>query len=409
MLKVKPKKIHPIVDFFNRVTSHTLYRVLFPVIIAVTLLIFAVFVIATNFEMNRIAATLIDENSKNKETSDKISQTLLLLTRHFNEVRSQLGLSEKTYPINEISEEEKEQKEQDDNLAYFLAIDRIYSFNEEEKYLKQFDVIKREIIGEEFVKNEKFKVNTEEKFAVKLLKSDLLYFTISYSPENGKINIASFSGNNLENVSWDSKAIDFLSSENPKITERLSKINSMADTLLSIKQNEEINNLLTAKTLTLTDPSITDEAYTMNVVKKIKVYATMGLNKKTLEYFVDDNLFTSYSSFLVELIRTIKKIDTRSEKKKLVMEAENKFYAILDDPAFKTLLETKGYTVSRKPRIEHYYTYFDISDQNGNKAGTFAIDNFTYEMYITDKDEVQIGSLQSLLDSRNEESTVKKN
>jgi hypothetical protein len=125
MLKIKPKKPNPVIELVNKIVSHDLFKIIFPVTVTGLILIFGILIIGSFVELNRIASTLMDENGKNRETMDKVTQTLRSLTQHSNEVRIQLGLSEKTYPINDTTAEAKEQQEQDKNLAYFLAIDKI--------------------------------------------------------------------------------------------------------------------------------------------------------------------------------------------------------------------------------------------------------------------------------------------
>ena len=70
---------------------------------------------------------------------------------------------------------------------------------------------------------------------------------------------------------------------------------------------------------------------------------------------------------------------------------------VFKDINFIRLLESVDIKINLITHENDYFIYYDIL-HNSEKIGCFALDKFNYKVYITDKDEVQLGAVNSLSD-----------
>jgi hypothetical protein len=352
---------------------------------------------------------LIDHSSKSKESIDAIVQTLLIETKYTNELRSQIGLSEITYPIEKLLDNKnKDNGDSAKNLSYFRAIDKLYNSNIEEKNVSAFHAILKNNDFQSFIKENKFATKESDSLSIGLIKSELAYFTIRYIAESNSISIESYLGDKLEKVLFSNSTFDILKN----VIKKIDAHNALLDTTLvsfsKIKDNQNLLSELKDKDLSIANVENTQELYTLAAARKTTYYLRFGLDKKTLSYFIEDQKMNSYEDFQIALLEAAKKIDTRDETEKMVGKLGDEIKAIISDKSFKTLLDIKKLSVASEPRPDYYFMFYDIKDSGGKKVGAFAIDRFHPAVYLMDKDDVQLSSLAALID-QTAEVDVKKN
>jgi hypothetical protein len=378
-------------------------------IIAFGVLVIIVLVLAVQVTGMSIAVSrLVDYSGKSKENIDAVVQTLLIETKYTNELRSQFGLSQIEFPIETLLDKKNSSNaDSSRNLSFFRAIDRLSSSQDDEKNTASFKAIIDNPAFESFVGSNALIKNQSSKYAMTLTKNDIEYFTIGFNTDSKTISIVPFMGEKIEKDKIDSKTLDELSGLAKNIDSHSALVSSALLSLLKIGKDQGVIDSLKEKELTLSSMELSRASYTYAALKNKSAVFHFGLDKKTLEFFIDDKKYRMYDEFSKKLIQSISEADTRDETQKVIDSYGEEIKSVLSDKAFKTLLEIKKLTMSTIPRDDYYFIYYDVTDASGKKAGSFAIDKFHPNIYLMDKDDVQISSLTALVDPGSEE--VKKN
>ncbi len=131
----------------------------------------------------------------------------------------------------------------------------------------------------------------------------------------------------------------------------------------------------------------------------------MSLRKEDRRYYAGESGTDDFAAFLPIAMKAVDRIDPRSDREKRVGQAQDFLTGLFAHPDLRRLLQSQGLGIQSDPRENEYFYYYDIT-KSGDKIGCFAVDKYSAEIYMTDKDEVQIGSFRGLTGV---ETIVKKN
>jgi hypothetical protein len=95
------------------------------------------------------------------------------------------------------------------------------------------------------------------------------------------------------------------------------------------------------------------------------------------------------------VVRTLDELDLRTNQEKLVYEKHKFLVQAFQDAGINAILEEKGVAVSTVPRENDYFLFYDIY-RGEERIGSFALEKYNQDIYLLDKDEVQLSSLKSL-------------
>jgi hypothetical protein len=325
-------------------------------------------------------------------------------------MRTLFVLSEITFPIDKLLESSAHGNDEDSskNLSYFRAIDTLYNTEVEAKNQSAYRNLIASPLLQAFIKENKLVIKSKTTLSSALNKGNLEYFVLSFSGSTGFLSIVPFIGDKLEQVTFDKKTIDSLSVLLKNIDSHAALLDSTLTKLFKVKEDKALIDTLKEKECTIRVEEETNGIYAFGIAKNNTSLLRFGLDKKTLEYFVnDDRRFRVYEDFKIALIDTVTTIDTRGENEKILDTIRAEIGALTSDKTFLTLLESKKLKLSATPRSDYYFIYYDVTDSANRKIGSIAIDKFHPTTYIMDKDDVQISSLKALVEPDGE--NVKKN
>jgi len=357
----------------------------------------------------KILHNVIAENNKNKSLLDMTTQNLLLLARDANEIRNYLGLSLKDYPVfktpdsnpdqfaNE-SEEQSDPDQKNDDLLFFKALEKINLNNNKEK---------SKLIFTEFITNQKLAVllknnglqtREEDDLTLSVIKGTNKFFSIQLNEKIAKIIITDFLGVSNETEAFDPKVSTFMQNQINQLISHYKQLKEK-NSALSVKiADAEIKKLFTEKRLTLSAPSEDYNVHKYEISLNKVSLLNLGINKADLSYFINNQIFTDLGQWKEKLINTINELKILNDQEQQIISSHKKLLSIFKDRAFSSLLDSNHLSIIQTPREEHYFTHYDIIAESGDKIGSFAVENFTGEIFIMDKDEIQISSLNALAD-----------
>ncbi len=373
--------------------------------LALIVVILIVQATATSITLSKLA----DQSSKSGESIDAIIQTLLIETKYTNDLRSQVGLSEITYPIEKLLDSgANREADSSANLSYFKAIDTLYNAEIEEKQRAAFRSLLDGVDFQAFLKANKLSIKSKTKLGAGIMKGNVEYFDVLFSGDTSLLTVTSFVGEKTEMASFDKETVDTLAIAVKAIDAHVALLDGTLVKLLKIKDDAGILAALKEKECVMQFDSETGDSYSMAIAKNKDVFFRFGVDKKTIEYFTGSGLkYKTYDDFRDALAREVKAIDTRGDSEKKLDAIKKEILSLSNDKAFKTLMDSKKLKLSTTPRSDYYFLYYDVTDTSGRRIGSIAIDKFHFTAYLMDKDDVQISSLKALVESGSDD--VKKN
>lgn len=350
---------------------------------------------------------LIDQSSRNGERIDAIVQSLLIETKYTNELRAQMGLSKIEYPIQTLLRKEKtEDGGSDDMLALFRAADTAYATYTSERNSAEVDAAFENPVLVVLQKKAQLAPTRIDPLTVSFAKNGLEYFRIRRNTDNPGFTVTTAAGNDFEIDRIDEQTGKKLASLLPSLDEHVKRINESIEKLKSLASQTTIAAVLKERNIEIVPAEVRDGtvAYTL-VHKKLNVLE-IGLVTKDNSFYIGDRRFGKFEDLLREFEKTVSSVDLRNETEKMVEKVRFDFQKSLVDKGFSTYLASRKMNVSVTPREDYYFYYYDITVE-GRKIGSFAIDRFGGDIYLMDPDDVQIGSLQAVMEGI--DTAVKKN
>jgi LCP family protein required for cell wall assembly len=357
--------------------------------------IFGIILVISIVCINQSNAQLINKMQESSEYFDIINQSLLLLSHDSNTMRDQLGMSKKDYPI--LRNRKEIEEEEDPVLLLFRAVEIVKKRNQEEKLMIKFHKFKTSPEFLNVLKIYFLESIEEEAYTLGLYKGKNRYFTLFYSPENEQIRLTAAGTTEINNGSWGRNAFNFIERSLPTIVVHFSQVLQLSRRLATIKANDKIAALLKQKDLTLSPLFEDRERFYITVSKEKRTLITASIKKSDKSYSFNNKPVVSFDALLHEFISTLENIDTRTVREIGLEQAQNELEAVFKDLNFIRLSESVDIKINLITHENDYFIYYDIL-HNSEKIGCFALDKYNYKVYITDKDEVQLGAVNSLLD-----------
>ena len=374
-------------------------------IILFTLITFIIIININIFDNKKILHNVIEENNKNKSLLDLASQNLLLLAKDSNEIRNNLGMSLKDYPIFKLSDENSNSSgngenydETDKDILFFKALEKINNNYNAERGRLIFSDFKKNINFTALIRNNGLQIQDDDELAFLLVKGLNKYFTVQLADNSSKIQIMDFMGETIEAEAFDSTISTFMQNCIQKLVQHYADLKAKILELSATIARDEMKKLLTEKHLSVSTP---EEDY--NVVQYIISYnktsvLNLGVNKSDLSFFINNQNFDKINNWKEKLLKAINDLKIVADQQDKIKNSHKQLQAIFKDKAFLSLLDSNHLSIAQTPREEHYFTHYDVFEKSGTRIGSFAVENFTGEIYIMDKDEIQISSLNALAD-----------
>ncbi len=321
-----------------------------------------------------------------------------------NEVRKKLYLPEKVYNLQEKKQVvsttgEKENKD----LPFFLAADRLRSFNlhlGNIKQLKEFTESKGFI---SVMRNYALTTSKEDDKGFNLKRKGAIYYSLEITQDNPlQVTLSSvkdktgrtFSLNTNSASAVDTYLKNTISSIDSYYTHRKTAALSYA----SIFRNKDFLSFLTNFNLhtRITSSGINSNQTTDVLTEDGRKVVTFGFEPETVSFFVGKEKFTDYTLFFRRLMDTLQSADKRTTALIKIDTAKNRIKKIAQDAVFKEYLKNRGLKLSENERQDSDYYYFDFLNKQNKRQGSLGVQKHIGSIYLFDPEDVVIASLKSL-------------
>ena len=337
---------------------------------------------------------LVEINTQNSERLDLINQTSLLLARDSNIIRTSVGLPIRDYPV--LRAEEDEQTDSDPELIPLLrGIDIIINRYNEELSLSEFARLKDNAELEELIQEFSLAVREEPNLTLVLFQGYNTYFRVQYLIEDRAISVSGPAGESKLPVGDIPAMIRYIKENVSAIESYYLELDAKASQLSLIEESQSVSDILESKGLTITPLAEDDVAFRRKVNLGDRTLLQLLLIKRSGAFAVAGKNAQSFDEFLPMAVRTLDELDMRTDQEKLVHEKHKFLVQAFQDAGINAILEDKGVSVSTVPRENDYFLFYDIY-RGDEKIGSFALEKYNLDVYLVDKDEVQLSSLKSL-------------
>ena len=355
-------------------------------------------------ELKALSNGLADELRDSRAKLDVITQSLSLLANDSNDMRSQIGMAGREYPISQLIPQ-TQAEEENPVVQFWTVVERVYDRYDNEQNQVAFDRFVDSEDFQSFLKTNRLVVEEQGGLEIMLFRKLDRYMSIRYLPVTDEIELSFPHLTNQSRRKWQPETRLLVESQIPEIESYYSEARKKSENLGEIKKNPDVMQLLEQKEIFLKGIQEDRESYYVSVVQGRVAYLRVSLLKSDRLFHLAEAQSENLEDLLPAIVAAIGRVDPRSEREKRVGQSQQFLVETFEKTDLVRLLESKKLLIDLQPRENEYFIYYDIKNDQ-QKIGSFAVDKYTAEVYMTDKDEVQIGSFRSLTGA---EPKVKKN
>lgn len=387
-------------NFFRGITSLIASPLRIILLFATVLVFGGLFYAAAAFR--GLEETLVLEIRTANETSDRLKQNLSLLSRDSNEIRSALGLPERTYPPLDFGDEEKVSAEGEArggaDILFYRAVENLLSHSEKSDRERRFNEMLDSAEMRSLLGGHSFRFRRSRDGAV-LDRGGTVYFTLSPDRSGTGFEAKTYTGKILSfKDSTISELTRFIDEETRILTAHFQDLAGRSRSLEEILRDVRIRNSLEELGLVAEPVTETQDAFQSRITlldERSLVKMTAGLDKRSGSFFLDGSRYGDPDAFREGLFEAFKSIDLRTSDEIRVEKIKLQIDELFTDSGFLGYLKSKKLTLSREPREETEYFYYDFLDSSGRRVGALGIQKKFGEIYLFDGDNVSLGSLKT--------------
>lgn len=345
--------------------------------------------VVEKFEARTTAMT--EGLEKNTDTLDRLSSLFMELAADTNDIRSSLFLPQRNYRLTE----ETGGEEVKTNLEFFRGVDTILEKDLRDETLEGFS---------KFINSDNFITLTTElnldpveagSGSIKLQRGDTVYFTITAdSPEH--IILATGTGEELTFTDYSPELTAALRSGTKELEEHFSRHRDIVARVQSVLNEKEIQTVLDEKELVIRFPEESeDRTYGEIRTRDSRTVLRFSVSKETNDVVIADTQPADMNAWKNMFLRLLESADTRTDEEVLIGRAIERIEELRQDKGFMAYLESQNVSLSKTPREDNDYYYFDLRRPDGERVGSFAVLKMIGEIYLMDADDVPISSLRA--------------
>jgi hypothetical protein len=382
--KTAKKRFPPLLLFNAAVAS----------LLAILVLVLAVSVLKSGKRIRGLEDRLVEINTQNSEKLDLINQTALLLARDSNIIRTSVGLPIRDYPL--LRADEDDQTDGDPELIPLLrGIDIVIDRYQEELSLSEFAALKDNTELKELIQEHSLAVREEADLTLVLFRGYNTYFRVRYLTEDRAIAVSGPAGESTLPIGDIPAMIRYIRENIIAIESYYRELEAKASQLSQIEESKSVSEILEKQGLAITSLEEDDVAFRREVNLDNRTLLQLLLIKRNGVFAVSGKNAQSFEEYLPLVVRTLDELDMRTDQERLIQEKHEFLIQAFKDAGINAILEEKGVAVSTVPRENDYFLFYDIY-QGEDKIGSFALEKYNLDIYLLDKDEVQLTSLKSL-------------
>lgn len=353
-----------------------------------------------NNEQTSLINTRI-ENYNNTELL--LEDNIRLIIEKTNEISTILSLSEMTFLQSSSDNDGKIKGVINENLPFFNAIDYIQNHSFKIDMENNLHILLNSSnVREQFKKNS-IRVQKAGSSRYKLFRSENIYLTVeAENSQNPSVYFTSITGNVKKFLLKDlidknETMLTYLDSEISTINEHYTEYNKLKNKFTNLSKDTLFLKFLKNEKLIISEMLTGSNKLFYVITNKDKSYSIkMYLNGEYLKYEIGTENFTNYPDFYKSLKQYILDSDKRTEEIKIVDIAKQKVESIISSDSFLSYLEQNKLSVNLTPREDNDYFYYNITKNNIEFIGSFAVQKIIGDIYLMDTEDIMISSLKYL-------------
>ncbi|MCL2704930.1 MAG: LCP family protein [Spirochaetaceae bacterium] len=374
------------------------YFIVFIITIAVLLNFSLLFILLSR--TGRLENRMTKSSNVESSFNETVKATLVKTKDEINILRDMVNLPSTSFPSFEEKEENRDANS--DSIRgyeiYYIAFEKLYSQhkkNAEMEKLNKFSVEINPLLT-------KYKFQKEQKDSVLyLLSENNIYFSFEYNAEKDNIIANYFPFENKSDIVSVTDFQIFIDDTYLKVKSLYEKSTSDIQKLKNYINSENIKKSFLEKRIKTIPITENKDLYNIKLFSINRInnqfIGTVAYSYKKEGFLLNDKFFGDYDKIKDIILNIDLHIDIRTNEEKIIEQSIKDIKKIAEDPSFKMFLENRGYYLSLEPREDTENIYFDfIPKGNGKHIGSFAINLYTGEIYLTDFEEIQISSIKTL-------------
>ncbi len=339
-----------------------------------------------------------------QETTDSlenIRQTLLLLSQDSNELRRAMGLPQRFYSsLDPFSGETQNLNEND--LVFFRAIDLLKIQRSLKQHSATFAAIKSGIREQASARG--LEIQESEVFSIKIKKGSDTYFTVIYRPEKeGKLLIRTFLDAYHESDVFDVESIRFFNANVEELDRHFQSTKLELANIEDSLNKRAIRHVLMQNGLNIAGPLDTEDQYVYTITRGAESLADFGIHKKSNLLSLNARTISEFGEFEKQLMDLIEKLGGQDYKQSKIIEIQSNMNHVFESTAFIEQMRANGMRTAERNRESEIYIHYDVVDETDRRIGSFAIQKESGEIFLLDREDLPICTLQSLLSATEDE------
>lgn len=329
------------------------------------------------------------------QTLDLLKQRVLLLGQDTNLFRKYFQLP--LHPLPSFGDEEAGEPPPETNELYFKAVKILLTQRDKEEAMAALSEFLNSPEVTDLLSRHDLTVHNHHEVDAEFWKEgETLHHRLSATVGKNSFTVLS-PGADGGQVATVSDLDSYLEENAAKVDSFYQRLKRMEEELAAMEKEVTLKNLLPAKGLNLSKPTQAGEKILRQITDASgRTFLVMGLEKNKALWILGEKTYQDKGEFLSAAIAAIEGLDLRSPEEVMIQEAKDILETLRRDDGFLAYLKSEGLSLTRQPREDLYYFYYDLLDAGRKTSGSFAVQKNSGELYLMDKNDVLVTSLKTL-------------
>ncbi len=234
-------------------------------------------------------------------------------------------------------------------------------------------------------------------FSGSLEKGGDVYFRIKSTPGEETFQFtASVTGAEFEGSPLSQEIRERISAETADSDALIVRGESMNKALRQLLWDRSLRSVFRDLDLSLVDGGIAGGNLSLSLLRIDRSrQASIRSDRKSASYLLGDKSFNDIASLKKGLLTYLEESDLRTDAQVRDDLVKEEMLALLKEPAFVQRLKDLGYSADLSSREDNDYIYYDLLNDEGERAGALALQKDFAEVYLMDGEDIPVRSLRS--------------
>ncbi len=367
------------------------------VVLIALLVVFGLQIYSVSGRLEARNESLMSAVRDNTASLDFLKQNLMLLAEDSNDARQALKLPGREYPILKQSAEAASKAPPTDSQEMFLdGLDTLIQDRDQQITRRRFAELASSPELARMEQGNGLKPLKSGSDSLILDRNGRSYFTITIDPVSRNVRIVDFLGRELTVHGVEKRMGDFLKSRTAALDTHFTRLSSDLSSFAAVLENPAVREIVKKNGLTITKPQRNEIGYSMSVERGGAILLNVTLNSRTLGVSSGAHRYGNVDSFLAGFPDDLRNLDLTTLAQRRVDAARKRIESLRDDKTFMLALSSRRIKLTTSPRQDIDYYYYDFTDADGNRIGSFAVQKKLGTIYLMDSQGVPISALKTL-------------